>query len=122
MPGEGTVTIYQDPAIAALLGTEPIFDNTDNAQRILKSTGYRVQVFAGSNSRVDRNEANQIGERVKGFFPETQVYTFFASPRWLTRVGDFRSIEEADAMLRKLKATGVFKEVAIVKDNINIHF
>ena len=35
-------------------------------------------------------------------------------------LGDFRSIEEADAMMRKLKATGVFKEVSIVKDQINI--
>ena len=41
-------------------------------------------------------------------------------PRWLCRVGDFRSIEEADAMMRRLKATGVFKEVSIVRDQINI--
>lgn len=37
------------------------------------------------------------------------VYTSFNPPRWLCRVGDFRSIEEADAMMRRLKATGVFK-------------
>ena len=29
-------------------------------------------------------------------------------------------IKEADAMMRKLKATGVFKEVSIFKDQINI--
>ena len=48
------------------------------------------------------------------------VYTSFISPRWLCRVGDFRSIEEADAMMRRLKATGMFKEVSIVRDQINI--
>ena len=53
-------------------------------------------------------------------FPELTIYTSFNPPRWLCRVGDFRSIEEADAMMRKLKATGVFKEVSIVKDQINI--
>ena len=58
--------------------------------------------------------------RIKEYFPELTVYTSFNSPRWLCRVGDFRSIEEADAMMRKMKATGVFKEVSIVKDQINI--
>jgi hypothetical protein len=38
----------------------------------------------------------------------------------LCRAGDFRSIEEADAMMRQLRATGAFKEVSIVKDQINI--
>ena len=37
-----------------------------------------------------------------------------------SRVGDFRSIEEADAAMRRLKATGVFKEVSIVREQINI--
>lgn len=119
VPGEGKVVIYQDAAIESLLGAERTFEGNES-HRVLKSTGYRVQVYAGSNSRVARNEATQVGERVKGYFPEVSVYTFFASPRWLTRIGDFRSIEEADAMMRKLKSTGIFKEVAIVKDNINI--
>ncbi len=121
VPGQGKVTIHQDAAIEALLGAEHTSEVT-TGQRTLKSSGYRVQVYAGSNSRIARNEASQVGDRVKGYFPEVSVYTFFASPRWLTRIGDFRSIEEADAMMRKLKATGVFKEVAIVKDNININF
>jgi homoserine O-acetyltransferase len=53
-------------------------------------------------------------------FPELTIYTSFNPPRWLCRVGDFRSIEEADAMMRRLKATGMFKEVSIVRDQINI--
>ena len=57
---------------------------------------------------------------MKEFFPGLAVYAHFASPRWLCRVGDYKSIEEADAMMRQLKATEVFKEVSIVKDIINI--
>jgi outer membrane protein assembly factor BamA len=38
----------------------------------------------------------------------------------LCRVGDYRSIEEADASMRRLKATGKFKEVSIVREQINI--
>ena len=51
---------------------------------------------------------------------ELTVYTSFNPPRWLCRAGDFRSIEEADAMMRQFRATGVFKEVSIVKEQINI--
>lgn len=115
--GQGTVTIHQDPRIEALLGTE---HTSTGEQTVLKSAGYRVQVYAGNNSRTARNEATQVASKVKEYFPDLKTYAFFTSPRWLCRVGDFRSIEEADAMMRKLRATGVFKEVSIVKDQINI--
>ena len=62
----------------------------------------------------------QFRPQVKEHFPELTVYTSFNPPRWLCRAGDFRSIEEADAMMRQLRATGVFKEVSIVKEQINI--
>lgn len=117
VPGQGKVTIHQDPRIETLLGTE--YTSTGE-QTVLKSAGYRVQVYAGNNSRTARNEATQMASKVKEYFPDLRTYAFFTSPRWLCRVGDFRSIEEADAMMRKLRATGVFKEVSIVKDQINI--
>ena len=67
-----------------------------------------------------RNEANRVAEKVKEEFPEMPVYTYFQPPRWLCRVGDFKSIEEAHVAMRKLKSTGNFKEVAIVREQINI--
>lgn len=117
--GEGTVTIHQDPKITGLIGTiyvRPI----EGEQKTLKARGYRVQVYAGNNSRVARNEANDMATKVKEEFPDMPVYAYFQPPRWLCRVGDFRSIEEADAAMRRLKATGVFKEVSIVREQINI--
>ena len=118
VPGQGKVTIHQDPRIEALLGTEYV---ATGEQTILKSPGYRVQVYAGNNSRTARNEAtNMASKSERNIFRIWKTYAFFTSPRWLCRVGDFRSIEEADAMMRKLRATGVFKEVSIVKDQINI--
>jgi hypothetical protein len=57
---------------------------------------------------------------VRAEFPDLPVYTYFQPPRWLCRVGDFRSIEEADAAMRKLKGSGAFKEVSIVREQINI--
>ena len=118
--GQGTVTVHQDAAISALLGSVYVKDENETEPKVLKSRGYRVQVYAGNNSRVARQEANDMAELLKTEFPELPVYAFFQPPRWLCRVGDYRSIEEADASMRRLRATGKFKEVSIVREQINI--
>lgn len=118
VPGQGKVSIHQDPRIEALLGMER--PATGGEQSIIKTSGFRIQAYAGNNTREAKNDAHHVASRVKEYFPELSVYTSFNPPRWLCRVGDFRSIEEADAAMRKMKATGVFKEVSIVKDQINV--
>ena len=117
--GQGMVTIHQDAKISALLGAVYV-KSADEEPKVLKARGYRVQVYAGNNSRIARQEANEVAEQIKQEFPELSVYAFFQPPRWLCRVGDYRSIEEADASMRRLKATGKFKEVSIVREQINI--
>ena len=113
--GEGTITIHQSSQIANLVGTVDLSALTSlspDAQRTIKTRGYRVQVYAGNNSRQARSEANRVADKVKGEFPEMPVYTYFQPPRWLCRVGDFKSVEEAP--------TGDFKEVTIVREQINL--
>ena len=117
VPGQGRVTIHQEPGVEALLG---MANSGTGEQKVIKSSGYRIQVYAGNNSRNARNEAYGVASRVKEYFPELKVYTSFTAPRWLCRIGDFRSIEEADATMRQLKKTGVFREVSIVKEQVNI--
>ena len=118
--GQGTVTIHQEAKISALLGATYVKSAGENEPKMLKARGYRIQVYAGNNSRIARQEANDVAELIKMEFPELPVYAFFQPPRWLCRVGDYRSIEEADASMRRLKATGKFKEVSIVREQINI--
>ena len=118
--GQGTVTIHQDARISALLGSAYVRGENETEPKVLKMRGYRVQVYAGNNSRMARQEANDIAEKLKKEFPELPVYAYFQPPRWLCRVGDYRSIEEADVAMRRLKATGEFKEVSIVREQINI--
>lgn len=117
VPGQGKVTIHQDPRVEALLGVQR---SVVGEQKVIKTSGFRIQAYAGNNTREAKNQAYNVASRIKASFPELSVYTSFNPPRWLCRVGDFRSIEEADAMMRKLKAAGGFKEVSIVKDQINI--
>ena len=118
--GQGTVKIHQDSKISALLGAAYVKSEDETEPKVLKARGYRVQVYAGNNSRIARQEANDVAEQIRMEFPELPVYAFFQPPRWLCRVGDYRSIEEADASMRRLKATGKFKEVSIVREQINI--
>lgn len=124
-PGEGVVTLYQDARLESLLG-KPLEVQSNVMEGVeqpaMKIAGFRVQVYAGNNSRNARNEANAMAEKVKEQFPDLAVYTHFINPRWLCRVGDFRSIEEADAVMQKLKDTGMFKEVSIVRGQINIPY
>ena len=108
--GEGTVTIRQDPKITGLIGSIYTGNVTGGEQKMLKARGYRVQVYAGNNSRVARNEANNVAAKVKEEFPDMPVYAYFQPPRWLCRVGDFRSIEEADAAMRRLKVPVFLKK------------
>ena len=119
MEGLGKVTIHQDKSITDQLG---IIYVSGSQQGVRKQRGYRVQVYAGGNSRVARNEAFNIETIIKADFPDMPVYTYFQPPRWLCRVGDFRSIEEADQAKRLLKSCKDIKEVSVVLDQINISF
>ena len=121
--GQGRVTIYQSSAIDALIGrADNVLSEEDKSAKKGKAVGYRVMLYAGNNSRVSRSEAESVARQVKEMFPEAVVYVRFSSPRWLCQLGDFRNIEEADAWMRKINATGKFKEMSIVKEQINVQF
>lgn len=117
-PTSGTITIHQDIRLDKLIGKPRSAQELNGEQIVQKISGFRVQVYAGNNSKQARSEAYKIGTEVQELFPELQVYTQFISPRWLCRVGDYRTIEEADVVMRQLKATGMFKEISIVRSII----
>ena len=110
------MNIYQSPQIKSYIGQRYV----PNIRKTLKGRGFRIQVYVGNNSRSARNEAYKVAQKVKEEFPDIPVYTYFQPPRWLCRVGDYKSIEEAHVVMRKLKDSGKFKEVAIVREQINI--
>lgn len=119
-PGEGTIVVYQDSRLADLVGKTRGSGSDNGTAKVQKVSGYRVQVYAGHNSQVARSEAQKMTNKVKELFPSYQVYMLFAAPRWLCQVGDYRTIEEADAIMRQMKATGAFKELSIVRTLVNL--
>jgi len=94
----------------------------DNTKKIMvgyKISGYRVQAYAGGNSRKDRLEAERIGDKIKASYPEEPVYVHFYSPRWICRIGNYRTYEEAHQMLVSLRKLG-FTQATIVKGKITV--
>lgn len=118
--GCGTVIIHQDSRLNALLGVKSINRATVGEVKVLKESGFRIQVYAGGNSREGKNAAHDMEGLVKSHFPELSVYIMFNSPRWLCQVGDYRTVEEAYAVMRKMKQLGVFNEATIVRSQIII--
>lgn len=117
--GEGIVTVHQDAQISGMIGKRYVLSPSEQPN-VLRTRGFRVQVYAGNNSRQARSQAYDVAAKVKEEFPDMPVYTYFQPPRWLCRVGDYKTMEEAHSAMRMLKATGVFKEVSIVREQINI--
>lgn len=118
--GSGKVRIFQDPVIAKLLKAivPDLVERGD--KKMIKTAGYRIQVYAGNNTREAKAHAEKVGQEIAELFPSLTVYTPFLSPRWICRVGDFISIEEADAVLREIRKLKKFREVAIVREQILI--
>ena len=100
-------------------------DNPDEIQKKImkgvKVAGYRVQVFAGGNTRNDRVKAERIGSEIKSLFPGVPVYVHFYSPRWICRMGNYRTYEEAHAVLERVKNNG-YQSAIIVKGKITVQY
>jgi len=100
----------------------PVVDMRKKVMRkSYKVTGYRVQIYAGGNSRNDRLKAEQTGNNIKMKFPDQPVYVHFYSPRWICRMGNFRDMGEAQKMLAKVKALG-YKQACLVKGQITVQY
>ena len=120
-----TSTTSKSTAIAT--ATQPVEtpDTTNLSQKMIRNghkvMGYRVQAFAGGNSRKDRQQAEQTRNSIKSHYPNVPVYVHFYSPRWICRVGNYRTYEEAHQMLVSLRELG-FDQATIVKGKITVAY
>ena len=86
-----------------------------------KVNGYRVQVYAGGNSRDSRQKAEKTGKEINSLFPGEPVYVHFYSPRWICRMGNYRTYEEAHQVLNAVKKLG-YQSAIIVKGKITVPY
>lgn len=143
--GKGAVTIVQDAEIEALVNnvssevqkekkeapsvkggekTRQPHSSTETTEKTkaprgarqrYKAQGYRIQIYTGGNSRADRLEAERMEKKCQKEFPELSTYVHFVSPRWICRVGDFRSQADAEKYLRLIRNSRISHEARIVK-------
>lgn len=122
----GNITIDIPPAILEQI-MAPVEAPKSKEQNlrpgINKMYGYRVQVFSdGRNQGSLEARAKARGSAVLARFPKYrgQVYTYSQSPNWYTRVGNFRSQQEANAALDELKRAfpSFSSEMRVVKCKI----
>ena len=114
--GQGVITIHQDARLDSLLGM--VYNPELNKSKKIQTVGYRIQIYAGGNTRYAKEEALKAAQYVKMRYPEIPVYTEFVAPRWVCRVGDYKTIEEADQVMRMLKGSRNFKQIAILPNQL----
>jgi hypothetical protein len=117
----------QRPQLTTTTQSETTPDTTyteEPRKKVLKGykvNGYRVQIFAGGNSRDARVKAERTGREINSLFPGEPVYVHFYSPRWICRMGNYRTYEEAHQMLNAVKKLG-YKSAIIVKGKITVPY
>ena len=115
--GEGKVRINQPEKLIDLMGS---MANVDG--EVKQVEGYRVLVYSGNNSAQARDEANRMAQFMRESFPGAAVYVVFDPPIRTCLYGDYRTREEAEAVMYKLKATRKFKEISVKKCLINLPY
>ena len=112
----------QTPAVAVdqpETATVDSIETNAGPKRTIKTTGYRVQVFAGGNTRRDRQRAEQAGNALRQLYPGEEVYVHFYSPRWICRLGNYRTYDEAHEKMLEVRKMG-YESATVVKGKITV--
>ena len=116
-PGKGVVRVNQPERLFDLMGSMVTIDGKQP-----EVEGYRVLLYSGNNSRAARDEANKMAQFMRENFPGAAVYVVFDPPIRTCLYGDYRTREEAEAVMYKLKATKKFREISVKKCLINLPY
>ena len=100
--------------------TTPV-DTIVQPRRTRQMMGYRIQAFAGGKTRNDRQKAEQTKKNLEALFPGHKVYVHFYSPRWICRMGNFRTIAEAKEVLDEVVRMG-YDSATLVRGKITVPY
>ena len=95
------VTIVQDSAITRLM-----LDKQNGVERKqVEVQGFRVQVFSSNNQQNAKTEAFRIQKLIENSNLETEIYVQYNPPFWKVRLGNFRTLEEAQLFKEEVVRT-----------------
>lgn len=125
-PGQGRVMVFEDKAIEEVLGRSmapprTVYSTADGVQ-FVRMRGFKIQAFSGNNQRTSKNEAYYKQGLINTSFPGHETIVTFDSPFWRLRVGNFKSREEASAVLNDMRKIfpAFGREMYIVIDEVKI--
>ena len=99
--------------------TQPPTPNSGRTRHVIQ--GYRIQAYAGGNSRQDRKNAERTANNLRTQLPVgVPVSAHFYPPRWICYVGAYRTREEAQQMLRTVKNLG-YSQALIVRGKVTVY-
>lgn len=107
----GSVEIIKDVRIDGLIRKQGLAVPPATSPQL---PGYRVQLFFDS----DRKEVDAARTKFVGFFPKVDSYVIYSAPNYILKVGDFRTLLEAEKVKGNL--TKDFPTCFIVKEMINL--
>ena len=84
-------------------------------------SGFRIQIYAGTGSEGNAN-AKKMQARARQAFPGLSSYISLIGPRWVCRIGDFQTNQEAQTFVRRVRSSGISKTVSIVRSPIFITY
>ena len=120
----GRVSIIQDNRLTELLGSQPKAYYVNGAQpdKATKVKGFRIRVFSGNQQNTSKNKAYKIQTELTTKMPELSTYVTFKTPNWRLMVGDYRTTEEANSMLRVLRKEfpNYGKDMFVVSEEIEL--
>ena len=92
----GEIEVIKDKRIDALVDRQSKVTPPDIRPQI---DGYRVQVFFDS----DKSKINAARSQVIAQFPKTDTYITYNAPNFFLKVGDFRTLLEAEKVKSQLE-------------------
>lgn len=108
----GKVEVIKDPLIDTLIAKRPTL-NKSNITGDETTSGYRVQIFFGSN----RQSAYDAQAKFNEEYPELRTYITYNEPNFKVRAGDFRTRLEAEKLVKEISP--MFTSLFIIPEKIN---
>lgn len=86
-----------------------------------RGVGYRIQAYS-DNTAAAKTTAQQRARTIAMKFPQYRSYISYNAPSWRLRIGDFKSQEDAQKALQRVRAAfpAYGREMIVVRDKINV--
>ncbi len=110
-PGQGVVTIRQDPQLDDLLNAHKIYSIQHPG-----INGYRIRIFSQLGTQA-REEWDMAKARFYSRFPNIPIYQEYKNPSYKIYVGDYRTKVDALKALEVIQQA--YPNAFIVPDRIN---